>query len=84
MSGWQDSAFYSCMERVGAFLFANLITAFLLIVSLSMSAAIAARGVRWLLHVHFTREQLGEILWNLRPYGICGRYVISPLRRIVS
>ena len=36
--------------------------AFLLIVSLSVSAAIAARGVLWLLHVHFTREQLGEIM----------------------
>ena len=30
MSNWQDSGFYAAGERIGAFLFANLITAFLL------------------------------------------------------
>ena len=36
--------------------------AFLLIVSLSVSAFIAARGVWWLLRLHLTRDQLSELL----------------------
>ena len=36
--------------------------AFLLIVTLSLSAYIAARGVWWVLRRHFSREQLAELM----------------------
>ncbi len=38
--------------------------AFLLILSLSVSAYIAVRGVWWVLRLHFSREQLAELLAN--------------------